>query len=79
MMEYLKMDDNLREEAKVAAADMLETGYEHAPLAVFEGLCTLVAMVAHSLDLPLSSAVARISDRHKYIEDDVKNNPADLN
>jgi len=67
MPDYVIMDDEQRAAAREASADILDVAKEHAPMAVFESLCTLIAHLSNSLDLPLSSSLNRIEDRYKWL------------
>jgi len=77
--EYLKMDTTQRKAAKLAAVDLLEAGYKHAPMAVLEGMCTLIVLMLHSLDLPLSTAIDRIADRYEILAKEMIDNPPNFN
>ena len=79
MTDYLIMDDGQRKKALDASADILEVAQEHSPMAVFEGMCTLIAYLSNSLNLPLSSAINRISDRYRFIQEGERQGSTELN
>lgn len=63
---YHVMNEDQRKLANEAAETIDKAVAGMHPMAVFEALCTHSAMLAVALDLPVSSAIDRIEDRHNF-------------
>lgn len=63
MADYLVMNEQQKQMANAVCSTVTKAVVGMHPMAVFEGLCTLVAYSLHVLDLPLESAQTRIRDR----------------